>query len=532
MRVKCYFTGDLVDSYLNTIALASALGARALAGQGVLPTRLSAVDEAGSIDVLCADKTGTLTANQLRVTNLWVVPWSTDAWLLTMATLASSTSGDDPVDGAIRTAAAGHGDPHPPMLQHFTAFDPAKKMSEATAVDAQGGALRIVKGAYATVSTLVPAVAALAAAAHDFESRGLRVLAVAAGPPATMTILGLIALSDPARSDSATLICQLKSLGVRTVMVTGDAPATALIVARSVGIDGTPFPPGAIPTTLQPSQHAIFSGVLPEDKFKLVKAFQASGHAVGMCGDGANDAPALRQAHMGIAVSTATDVAKSAAGMVLINPGLGGIVAAVTEGRITYQRILTYALNSITKKIVQVLFLGAGLLMTGHAILTPMLMIIVMMAGDFLGMSLTTDHVRPSQQPNRWDIGKLTKVGIVMGCAELAFCVGVIAIGYYGLQMPLLEVQTLAFIALVSGNQASMYALRSRGRLWSAPGPSRWLVASSVLDLAIAGILATMGLLMAPVSLNIVLMAMAGSLLYACLADQVKCMTFRRFTIS
>jgi H+-transporting ATPase len=161
-----------------------------------------------------------------------------------------------------------------------------------------------------------------------------------------------------------------------------------------------------------------------------------------------------------------------------------------------------------------------------------MLMIIVMMAGDFLGMSLTTDHVRPSQQPNRWDIGKLTKVGIVMGGAELAFCVGVIAIGYYGLQMPLLEVQTLAFIALVSGNQASMYALRSRGRLWSAPGPSRWLVASSVLDLAIAGILATMGLLMAPVSLNIVLMAMAGSLLYACLADQVKCMTFRRFTIS
>ena len=115
-----------------------------------------------------------------------------------------------------------------------------------------------------------------------------------------------------------------------------------------------------------------------------------------MCGDGANDAPALRQAQMGIAVSTATDVAKSAAGVVLINPGLAGIVAAVKEGRITFQRILTYTLNSVTKKIVQVLFLGVGLIMTGHAILTPMLMIIVMMAGDLLGMSLTTDHVRPS----------------------------------------------------------------------------------------------------------------------------------------
>ena len=140
---------------------------------------------------------------------------------------------------------------------------------------------------------------------------------------------------------------------------------------------------------------AVFAGVLPEDKYKLVKAFQKAGHIVGMCGDGANDAPALRQAQMGIAVSTATDVAKSAAGVVLTDPGLAGIVAAVKEGRITFQRILTYTLNSVTKKIVQVLLLGVGLVMTGHAVLTPLLMIIVMMAGDFLGMSLTTDNVRP-----------------------------------------------------------------------------------------------------------------------------------------
>jgi len=264
----------------------------------------------------------------------------------------------------------------------------------------------------------------------------------------------------------------------------------------------------------------------------LVKAFQASGHTVGMCGDGANDAPALRQAHMGIAVSTATDVAKSAAGMVLINPGLGGIVAAVTEGRITYQRILTYALNSVTKKIVQVLLLGIGLLMTGHAILTPMLMIIVMMAGDFLGMSLTTDHVKASQLPNRWDIGKLTKAGTVLGVAELSFCVGVVAIGYYGLRMQMVEVQTLAFIALVCGNQATMYAIRARGRIWSSPGPSRWLIASSVADLAIAVVMSTRGVLMAPLHVSIVLLTLAGSIAFAGLVDQVKCMTFRHLTIT
>ena len=132
-------------------------------------------------------------------------------------------------------------------------------------------------------------------------------------------------------------------------------------------------------TSVRPEDFAVFAGVLPEGKYDLVKAFQKSGHAVGMCGDGANDAPALRQAQMGIAVSTATDVAKSAAGIVLTQPGLGGIVASVKEGRVTFQRILTYTLNSITKKIVQVLFLAVGLIMTGHAILTPMLMVIIML---------------------------------------------------------------------------------------------------------------------------------------------------------
>ena len=171
---------------------------------------------------------------------------------------------------------------------------------------------------------------------------------------------------------------------------------------------------------------------LPEDKYKLVKAFQKGGHTVGMCGDGANDAPALRQAQMGIAVSTATDVAKSAAGMVLTEPGLGGIVAAVKEGRMTFQRILTYTLNSIIKKIVQVLFLALGLIMTGHAILTPLLMVIIMITGDFLCMSLTTDNVRPSPDAeclaHRQSDDRRRRHGRLL----LVFCAGVLAIGRFG----------------------------------------------------------------------------------------------------
>jgi H+-transporting ATPase len=329
-----------------TFTLAAALGARALGHLGVLPTRLSAVDEAASIDVLCADKTGTLTQNELKVTSVRPMPGFDESHVLGMAALASSDGGQDPVDAAIRAAAAKSVAADLPKLSKFVPFDPATKMSEATAVDSGGGAnMRIVKGAFAAVTGLAQTSPDASKAASQLEQQGFRVLAVAAGPPDAVKLAGFIALSDPPRADSAALIAELHTLGVRTIMVTGDAPATATIVARAIGLDGAVSPPGAIPDSVRPEDFAVFAGVLPEGKYNLVKAFQKSGHTVGMCGDGANDAPALRQAQMGIAVSTATDVAKSAAGMVLTQAGLSGIVAAVKEGRVTFQRILTYTLN-------------------------------------------------------------------------------------------------------------------------------------------------------------------------------------------
>ena len=240
-----------------------------------------------------------------------------------------------------------------------------------------------------------------------------------------MRVAGLVALSDPPRSDSKPMIERLHALGVHTVMITGDAATTAAFVADAVGLAGAVCPPGRIPDSVGPDDFSVFAGVLPEDKFRLVNAFQNAGHTVGMCGDGANDAPALRQAQIGIAVSTATDVAKCAAGIVLTEPGLAGIVASVREGRITFQRILTYALRSIVHKSRQVLFLGFGLILTKHAILTPMLMVISMITGDFLAMSSTTDNVRPSSMPNSWRIDTLTIVGIALGLFDLAFCVGI-----------------------------------------------------------------------------------------------------------
>jgi H+-transporting ATPase len=504
-----------------TFTLASALGARALGKLGVLPTRLSAVDEAASMSVLCADKTGTLTQNALTVTTIHPMPGFDEAHVLALAALASSDGGQDPVDGAIRSAALGKTTSDAPKIIKFVPFDPGTKMSEATVLDPGGGTQRVVKGAFAAVIGLIQPSPTATAASEELEGKGFRVLAVAAGPPNAMNLAGLIALSDPPRKDSAALVTELHGLGVRTIMITGDAPATAAFVAHAVGLDGAVCPPGPIPDSVRPEQFAVFAGVLPEDKYKLVMAFQKDGHTIGMCGDGANDAPALRQAQIGIAVAAATDVAKSAAGMVLTEPGLGGIVAAVKEGRIIFQRILTYTLNSITKKTVQVLFLAVGLIMTGQAVLTPLLMVLIMITGDFLGMSLTTDNVRPSRVPNAWQIGILTIAGVSTGIGELAFCTSVLAFGAYRMGYDIEALRTLAFVVIVFGNQATTYTNRERRRLWSSR-PSFWLVVSSVVDLMIASTLAIAGIAMTPLPALVVAGTLAAAIAFAIVLDLAK----------
>ncbi len=508
-----------------TFTLATALGARVLARRGVLPTRLSAIDEAATMDVLCADKTGTLTQNALTVTAVRATPGFSEHDVLALATLASSEGGSDPVDAAIRAAALSFARDVPTLVR-FVPFDPSNKMSQADVVDRAGTPLKIIKGAFATVCMYTEDSAAGETIADELLKYGFRVLAVASGPPGRLRLAGLIALSDPPRADSAQLIQELLSMGVHTVMVTGDAPDTAAVVAHAVGLRGDVCPPGPPPPAVHPEDYAVFAGVFPEDKFHIVQAFQNSGHTVGMCGDGSNDAPALRQAQMGIAVSTATDVAKSAAGIVLTEPGLGGIVAAVTVGRITFQRILTYALRSLTRKIDQMLFLTVGLIMTGHAILTPLLMVILMTTGDFLSMSSTTDNVRPSATPNAWRINNLTIAGAVLGVCNLIFCSCILAVGFLKLGLSTPVLQTLAAVTLVFSGQSVFYVVRDREHIWSS-WPSSWLVLSSVADVLIISWLATRGVLMAPLPFPVVAAILATAAVFAFILDGVKTLVFR-----
>lgn len=473
-----------------TFTLAAALAAHALAERGVLATRLSALDEAGTLDVLCSDKTGTLTLNALQVARIVPASGLDAAQLLTLAALASSDGGSDPVDAAVRAAWTAAAGPSLPQRLAFEPFDPATRQARALYRDATGQEASVAKGAYATLAGAATPDAELQAQAQALEREGLRVLAVATGAAPALRLAGLVALGDPPRPDAAALVQRLREHGVQVLMVTGDAPGTAAAVAHAVGIGGTLWSPG--PDATPPAGHAVYAGVLPEDKFHLVRALQQAGHTVGMCGDGANDAPALHQAHMGIAVAQATDVAKAAAGLVLTTPGLSGVMAAIEEGRQTFRRVQTYALNSIIKKVATVLFIALGFVMTGNAILTPLLMIIYLVAGDFLSMAIATDRVQAARTPNVWRIDALTGVAVVLGLAQLGFACALLAWGAFSLRLEAGRLQTLAFLTLVLAGQATIYAIRTRGSLWQTR-PSAWLVGASLLDVAVGVTVAASG---------------------------------------
>jgi H+-transporting ATPase len=515
-----------------TFTLAAALAARTLALKGVLLTRLSALNEAAMVDVLCCDKTGTLTMNELAVSAIRPVKSGYDeSDVLGFAALASSAEGQDPIDSAIRTMVAkGKGAGRAPLTAaRFTPFDPAVKLAEATAIDG-GREIRVVKGAPAAVAPLAPMTPGAATELDALTRAGYRTLAVAVGPPGLLELIGLIAFSDPPRADSAGLLTELRSLGVLPVMITGDAAATAATVAHTIGLTGPVCPPGNIPESVGPNDFAVYAGVFPEQKFRLVKAFQQQGHAVGMCGDGANDAPALRQAQMGIAVSTATDVAKAAAGVVLTEPGLSGIVACIKEGRSAFQRVLTYTLMILVNKCVTLIVLGAGLIITGHAVLTPLLQALSMLTNDLVTMARAADRARPSAYPNTWRVRNLTLAAVPLGSFRLLYLVAIVGLGWYWMRLSPDQMQTLTFTMLVFAGQGNVYVLRERGRLWhSRPAPVMLL--ASLCDLVLVASFATGGFLMSPLPIRVIAMLIVTTIAFSLAMDSIKLAVLARLRI-
>ena len=487
-----------------------AFGSKELAKRGVLVTRLSAAEDAATMDVLCVDKTGTLTMNQLTVTDVMPLEHATEADLLFAGALASQESNQDPIDLAFLAAAKAHHvfDGAPPVTSvSFAPFDAKTRRTEAV-VEQSGQRLRMMKGAVHTIAEacgLQPAaIAALDARVDESAAKGYRTLAVARGPETgAPALLGLVALYDPPRPDAGQLIATLHDLGVQVKMLTGDALPVALEIGRGVGLANIQRVPDLKAASAGPDNETadLFAGadgfaeVYPEDKYIVVKHLQDAGHVTGMTGDGVNDAPALRQAEVGIAVSTATDVAKGAASVVLTEAGLTNIVALVQQGRTIYQRILTWVINKISRTILKAAFVAIAFIVTGKFVVSAFAMLLLVFLTDFAKISLSTDNVRPSKNPETWNVGGFIVVSAVLGVAMVVETLCLLWIGWtnFGLASNDDALHSFSFLMLLYFAVFSVVSARERSWFW-ATLPSETFILALAADAVIGTVLTLVGL--------------------------------------
>ena len=487
-----------------------AIGSAELAKRGVLVTRLSASEDAATMDVLCVDKTGTITMNQLAVTGVIPLEHATEADVLFAGALASKEADQDPIDLAFLAAAKErHIFNNIPKVAHvsFTPFDAKNRRTEAV-LEQDGQRFRVMKGAVRTIAEacglLAPAIEALEARVSESALKGYRTLAVARGPETGVAgLVGLVTLYDPPRPDAKSLIAALHDLGVSVKMLTGDALAVAREIAQGVGLPNIRRVADLKAASAQAGNEAVdllagadgFAEVFPEDKYIVVQHLQAAGHVTGMTGDGVNDAPALRQAEVGIAVSTATDVAKGAASVVLTEPGLTNIVALVEQGRTIYQHVLTWIINKISQTILKAAFVAIAFVVTGEFVVSAFAMLLLVFVMDFATIALATDHVRPSRKPETWAIGGFITVSVVLGLAMVAETLFFLWIGWshFGLATDSNALCTSSFLTLLFFGVFSSLSRRERRWFW-ATLPSKTLVAALLAGALTGTILTRVGL--------------------------------------
>ena len=476
-----------------------AVGSMELGRRGVLITRLGAIEDAATMNVLCADKTGTLTMNRLSFTGAAPQPGFTENDIVRIGALASNAADADPLDIAFLRAATDRKliDASAKTIS-FTPFSAQSRHTEAT-IEIAGKTVRVIKGALRTVAEAADldasAIAALEASANEAAKKGVRVLAVAqADGDGPFRLCGLAMLYDEPRPESRALIDELRSLGVKVLMLTGDALAVANEIANVLGLgaitQATHLHAGDTRSTPIPDlTGGGLAEVFPEDKFVVVKSLQAARHVAGMTGDGVNDAPALRQAEVGIAVSGATDVVKGAASAVLTTDGLVNIVDLVKQGRATYQRVLTWIMNKISRTVLKAGFVVIAFVVTGKFVISALVMLLVVCLTDVAHIALATDRVHPSQQPETWNIGPLVKVAVVVGAMTLLETLGLLAFAWhrFDLANDAGRLQTFTFQTFLFFALTSLVSMRERRAFWKSR-PSAALTVS-LIAAAIVGII-------------------------------------------
>ena len=567
--VITFLMGAIPVALPAVLTIVQAVSALELSDHGVLVTRLDSIEDASAIDVFCFDKTGTITQNRLAVTSCAAANGYSPADVAALAALASSHEAANAIDnaviayagdkcgdfasGAVPASSTGdkggsQGDARlsarfsPAVQTAYTPFDPARRCTRAEA-RCGSAALHVVKGAPDTVVAEAAGtdsktrVAALRTVEKNSQ-RGYRSLAVAmAQDGGPLMLAGVLALSDPPRPDSAEMIGRLRGLGVRSLMLTGDNLSIAQQVAREVGVGGNIRPASELRALTEEDQRALIRGcdgfaeVYPEDKYRIVELLQKDGHLVGMTGDGVNDAPALKQAELGCAVADATDVARASASAVLTQPGLSGVIEAVTASRRTYQRMLTWVLNKVAKVVETVVLFSAGFFLTHNLLISLAGMSLLVFANDFATMSIATDNVTSTASPNSWRLPNLVAASAVVGTCFALFDLGVAYVGAQVLGLSAAGVQTLVLLALVFNAQIRVLIVRERRHAWSSR-PGKLIVLVSVVVVACFALAGGLGLMMDPVPWPAI-----GALLLAALAsgaviDLVKYAAFRLFRVA
>jgi len=489
--------------------LSMALGSIELAKQGVLVTRLTASEDVATMDTLCADKTGTITINRLTITNISPANGFAEEDVILYGALASQEANMDPIDLAFLTFARDKKLLNQEYEQkEFYPFDPRTKRTEAV-VQRNNSSFRVMKGAVRKIAEFCglkdEEIDKLEGSMGKLAGKGYRTLAVAISENTEKPRLaGLVAMYDTPRPDSIKLIQELKNLGISVKMLTGDALPIAREIANKVGIgenivkapDLKKYAKENLTKASEIAEKSDgFAEIYPEDKYIIVKSLQSKSHIVGMTGDGVNDAPALKQAEVGIAVSSATDVAKGSASVVLTSEGLSSIVDLIKTGRMIYQRIISWILNKIIKTFTIVVFVTLSFMFTGVFVVTAFDMVLLLFLTDFVTLSLATDKVRWSRKPNTWNITGLVEVAVVLGVITLIEHFGLLYIGlnYFGLQSSIPELNTFAFEMLFFSGIFTIFMVRERGHFWNS-APSRTVLLAIMLDMIFVMVISTVGI--------------------------------------
>ncbi len=524
----------------TVLSVTMAVGARLLAKKKAIVSRLVAIEELAGVDVLCSDKTGTLTENKLTLGDPFAVDTVTAAQVILSAALASRSDDNDTIDLAVLAGLKDDQALHGYTVTHFQPFDPVHKRTEATVKGADGKRFKVTKGAPQVILELAGDAehvkAAVDKAVSEFAQRGFRSLGVARSVgDGAFQFLGVLPLFDPPRQDAKATIATAVRMGVKVKMVTGDAIAIAQETAKTLGMATGILDAAGLGDVKKPATEAEaksieqadgFAQVFPEHKFHIVDVLQKRGHIVGMTGDGVNDAPALKQADCGIAVSGATDAARAAASIVLMTPGLSVIIDAIKESRKIVQRMNSYAIYRISETLRVLGFVTAAILIFNSFPVTAVMIVLIALLNDGAILSIAYDNVHYKDHPEAWNMRLVIGMATAIGITGILSTFVLYYLGGHVFDLDASRLQTMMYLMLSVGGSLTIFLTRTRGPFWSIR-PKRILFVAVLGAEAIATLLGGFGLFMTALGWGWVALVWGYALGWFLVTDRVKLLAYR-----